>query len=61
LNTGHTYGTITVTMEITTTWRRGKYLNTLERYHIYEISRDNLDMNDTHNTIFEALHEIYRG
>jgi hypothetical protein len=65
LNTGHTYGTITDTMEIITTGRKGKYLNTLERYHIYEISRDNLHMNDTHivthNPIFEALHEIYKG
>jgi hypothetical protein len=63
LNTGHAYGTITVTMEIITTGRQGKYLNTLESYHIYEISRENLHMNDTHidthNSIFEALHEIY--
>jgi hypothetical protein len=49
-------------MEIITTGRKGKYLNTLERYHIYEINWDNLNMNDTHmdthDPIFEALHEI---
>jgi hypothetical protein len=39
LNTGHTYGMITDTMDIITAGRKGKYLNTLERYHIYEISR----------------------
>jgi hypothetical protein len=35
LNTGHTYGTITDTMEIITTGIKGRYLNTLEKYHIY--------------------------
>jgi hypothetical protein len=63
LNTGHTYGTVTFTMEVITTGRKGKHLNTLERYHIYKISRDNLHMNDTYidtpNPIFKASHEIY--
>jgi hypothetical protein len=63
LNTGHTYGTITDTMEIMKTERKGRYLNTLERYYIYEIGKDNLHMNDTnidiHNPIFKALHRIY--
>jgi hypothetical protein len=62
LNTGHTYGTVTDTMEIITTGRKGRYLNTLEKYHIYEICKDNLHMNDTnidiHNPTFEALHKI---
>jgi phosphoribosylaminoimidazole carboxylase (NCAIR synthetase) len=35
----------------------------LERYHIYRITKDNLHMNDTynetHNPIFETLHECY--
>jgi hypothetical protein len=50
-------------MEIITIRRKGKYLNTLEKYHIYKVSKDNLNMNDTHidkhNPIFETLHEIY--
>jgi hypothetical protein len=50
-------------MEIMKTKRKGKYLNTLERYYIYEIGKDNLHMNDTnidiHNPIFKALHKIY--
>jgi hypothetical protein len=33
LNTGHTFGTITDTMYITKTEKKGKYLNTLEKYH----------------------------
>jgi hypothetical protein len=42
LNTGHTYGTITNTMEIMETERKGKHLNTLERYHIYKASKDKI-------------------
>jgi hypothetical protein len=63
LNTGHTYRTITDTMEIMKTERKGRYLNTLERYYIYEISKDNLHMNhtniDINNPIFKALYRIY--
>jgi hypothetical protein len=33
-------------MEIITTGKKGKYFNTLEKYHIYEIRRENLHMND---------------
>jgi hypothetical protein len=65
LNAGHTYRTIADTMEIITTGRTGKYLNTLEKYNIYQINRDNLHMNntyiDTYNPIFKALHKIYTG
>jgi hypothetical protein len=56
LHTGHAYGTITDTMDIITTGRKGKYLNTLERYHIYEISKENLHMNDTHIDTHKILY-----
>jgi hypothetical protein len=63
LNTGYAYETIADTMEIVTTGKKGKHLNTLERYHIYVISRQNLHMKDTHTDtckpMFETLHEIY--
>jgi hypothetical protein len=62
LNTEHAYGVMTDTMDVITTGRKGKHLNTLERYHIYRTSRENLHMNDTyidtHNPIFEALQEM---
>jgi hypothetical protein len=62
LNTGHAYGTVTDTMDIITTGRKSKHLNTLERYHIYKTSRKNLHMNDiyidTHNPIFGVLQEM---
>jgi hypothetical protein len=35
------------TMEIIRLGRKGKYSNTLEKYHIYKVSKDNLIMNDT--------------
>jgi hypothetical protein len=50
-------------MEIIKTGRKGRYLNTLEKYHIYKIGKDNLHMNDTntdiHNPIFKTLNRIY--
>jgi hypothetical protein len=62
LNSGYTYGTIFDTVDIITTGRKGKYLNTLETYHIYRISNKNLHMNgisiDTYNSTFEILQEL---
>jgi hypothetical protein len=59
---GHAYGVMTDTMDIITTGRKGKHLNTLERNHIYRTSRENLHMNDryidTRNPIFKALQEM---
>jgi hypothetical protein len=52
---------MTDTMDIITTGRKGKHLNTQESYHIYKTSRGNLHMNDTHidthNPIFQTLQE----
>jgi hypothetical protein len=49
-------------MDVIRTGRKGRHLNTLEKYHIYKISRDNLHMNDiyidTYNPIFQTLHEL---
>jgi hypothetical protein len=49
-------------MEIITTGKKGKHLNTLERYYIYITNKENIQMNDTHietyNPIFQAIHEI---
>jgi hypothetical protein len=63
LSMGHTYGTITDTVDIIRMGRKGRHLNTLERYHIYKINRNNLRMNDTyiktHNPIFQTVHELY--
>jgi hypothetical protein len=62
LNTGHSYGNVTDALEIIKIERKGKHLNTLERYHIYEISKEGIHMNDihdeTHNQIFEVINNI---
>jgi hypothetical protein len=52
LNTGHTYGSITDTMDIIQTEKKGKHLNGLERYHICKI----YTYFDIYNPIFENLH-----
>jgi hypothetical protein len=63
LHTGHTHGTVTDTMDVTSTGRKGRHLHTLEKYHIYKISKSNLHMKDmhinTHNPIFQTAHELY--
>jgi hypothetical protein len=62
LNTGHAYRTITNTMDIVKTAKKGKHLNALEKYYIYKLSKNKLHMNDTHNDIhnpiFETLQEL---
>jgi hypothetical protein len=51
-------------MEIIKIERKGKHLNTLERYHIqvYRISKEGIHMTDMHdetyNSIFEVIHSI---
>jgi hypothetical protein len=63
LNTGHTYGTINDTMDIIRKGKKGQHLNTLEKYYIHKISKNNLHMNytynDIYNPIFETLHDLY--
>jgi hypothetical protein len=62
LNTGHSYGSITDTMQIMKIERKGKHQNTLEKYHIYRISKEGIHMNDIHdetyNPIFEVINNI---
>jgi hypothetical protein len=56
------YGSITDTMQIMKIERKGRHLNTLEKYHIYRISKEEIHMNDihdeTHNPIFEVINNI---
>jgi hypothetical protein len=40
LNTGHAYGHITDTAQVIRTERKGKHLNTVEKYHIHKISKE---------------------
>jgi hypothetical protein len=49
-------------VKVLKTERKGNHLNTLERYYIYKMSRDGLQMNeayiDTLNSIFEIIQEV---
>jgi hypothetical protein len=62
LNTGHTYGTITDTIDVMRIGKKSWHLNTLERYHIYRMYKNNLRMNDVHieahNPVFQTVHEL---
>jgi hypothetical protein len=68
LNTGHTFETMTDTMDITRvhththTHTKGKRLNTLKKYHINKISDNELHMNntniDTDNPVFRTLQKM---
>jgi hypothetical protein len=48
LSTGHAYRNITDTMETIEMERKGKHLNTLEKYNIYKLSRSRLHMYKAH-------------
>jgi hypothetical protein len=51
------------TVDVIRIGRNGNYLNILEKYYVYKISREELHMNDTnideHSQIFEELQKIY--
>jgi hypothetical protein len=59
---GYAYGSITNTTEVLKTEKKGKHLNTLEKYHLYKRNKDGLRMNDTyidtHDPIFEVIQEL---
>jgi hypothetical protein len=48
LHTGHAYGRMANTMRVLKTEKKGKLLNTLEKYHIYKTSNEGLQINDTY-------------
>jgi hypothetical protein len=64
LNTGHAYGNTTDTMRVIKTEKKGKHVNTLEKYHIliYKMGKDGLHMNHTYinvyNLIFKVIQEL---
>jgi hypothetical protein len=62
LETTHEYGKIEQIMEILHIERKGRMLNAMESYHIYELTKQNLQMNealtDSHNQIYHTLIKI---
>lgn len=61
LNTRNTYGTMSDTMDIISRGQKGRYLDTLETYHIYRIGKVNLHMNEIHGHIQSHIQGIIRA
>jgi hypothetical protein len=59
INTGHEYGNIESTLNVLKIQKKGAFLNTLEKFHIYKTQKtDNLlneNSTDIYNPIFELL------
>jgi hypothetical protein len=49
---------MTDTMEIRKIERKGKHLNTLEKYRIYKISKEGIHMNDMHDETYNPIFEV---
>jgi hypothetical protein len=64
LDTQHAYGTIEDTLDILHIEKKGPLKNTLERFHIYKLSQENMQLNDTytdiHNPIFNLITNYYK-
>jgi hypothetical protein len=54
---GHAYGTITNTMKVIKI-EKGKHLNTLEKFYIYIMSKEGLQMNDTYINTFNPIFKV---
>jgi hypothetical protein len=59
LDTGHEHNTIKDKMDILHIEKNGQLLNTLKHFHMYNLSKQKLRMNDTftdtHNFIFDLI------
>jgi hypothetical protein len=64
VDTTHEYRTIDQTMEILHIGKKGRALDTYERFHIYEISKQNMQLNDnfmeTFNPIYDTIIAAYQ-
>jgi hypothetical protein len=61
LGTGHTYGNIENTMTIIRNARKGKFLNSFEKYYIFRARKQEIHTNefnvDHNKTIFETMYQ----
>jgi hypothetical protein len=64
LDTRHEYGTMEKTLEVLYIGKKGRALDTHEKFHIYQISKHDLQLNDnfidTTNPIFDTILHQYR-
>jgi hypothetical protein len=47
-NSKHKYGNIQDTMEILQITQKGRFMDTIEKYHIHKSNREGITLNDTH-------------
>ena len=59
LENNHSIGPIDSIMEVLHTTRKGKLMDTLEKFHIYKVTRENIQINDKNtskpNVIFDTI------
>jgi hypothetical protein len=64
LDSGHAYGNIEKTLTILRKAKTGKFLNSLEKYHIFLASKQNIHMNEfgieQNNLIYETTYQQLR-
>jgi predicted GIY-YIG superfamily endonuclease len=65
IETQHAYGPIEDTMEVLHLDRKGQKLNTWERFYIYKLGKDGIQLNDTYadsyNPIFRLVSKHRQG
>jgi hypothetical protein len=63
LETGHAYNTLENTLNILQFEKKSQKMNSLEQYYIYKLTKENLQLNDTHtnkyNPIFQVITDYY--
>jgi hypothetical protein len=60
LDTLHTYGTMEDTMDILHVEKKGALMNTLKRFHICNLSKENLHMNDTYTDTYNPFFNVIK-
>jgi hypothetical protein len=58
LDTRHEYETMEKTIEILHIEKKGQMRDTYERFHIYEISKENIQLNDNFAETYNMIHDI---
>jgi hypothetical protein len=58
LDTQHAYATMKYTLDILHIERKGPLMNTLERFHIYKLSKENMHVKDTYGDMFNLIFNL---
>jgi hypothetical protein len=61
LETGHEFGKIDDTMSILYYDKKGKHLDTMEKFYIYRETKDNNQLKDKHIAIYNKIFETIIG